>query len=157
MQRPGPRVHLGVFLKPIMADMGWQRGTASFCLVVWGNLLCADRTGARPDDGSLEHSPGGIARSCHLRDRECACLGLSPKSLVIFHAAVRACRGGQRGSNPDRLCQSDLGLVYDRRRGLALGIAMSGVVLGGFINAATRSDADRAGGLGAAPIRSLVC
>src|SRR5436309_1066428 len=26
----------GVFLKPLMADMGWQRGTASFALAVGG-------------------------------------------------------------------------------------------------------------------------
>ena len=30
----------GVFLKPIMADMGWQRGTASFALSV-GEFLAA--------------------------------------------------------------------------------------------------------------------
>jgi hypothetical protein len=32
----------GVFLKPIMADMAWQRGTASFALAV-GEVLAPSR------------------------------------------------------------------------------------------------------------------
>src|SRR5215471_12465133 len=73
----------GVFLKPIMADMGWQRGTASFALA-FGEVLGAltvPTLGWMMDRWSIRRvALPGIAVFA-------VCLGLlgfTPHSLTIF-------------------------------------------------------------------------
>jgi MFS family permease len=121
----------GVFLKPIMADMGWQRGTASFALAfgeVFGAItvpvlgLMMDRWGIR-----RVALPGIVAFAACL-----GLLGLTPHSLTIF--IILFAMVSIAGS-----IQTPLGYTkaiaawFDRRRGLALGIALAGVGLGGII------------------------
>ena len=45
----------GVFLKPLMADMGWQRSTASVRACLGRVPRRADGAGARAADGPLRH------------------------------------------------------------------------------------------------------
>jgi len=121
----------GVFLKPIMADMGWQRGTASFALA-FGELFGAVTVpvlGLMMDRWSIRRValPGIVAFALCL-----GLMGLTPHSLPIFilFFAMVSIAGA---------IQSPLGYTkaiaawFDRRRGLALGIALAGVGLGGII------------------------
>jgi predicted MFS family arabinose efflux permease len=121
----------GVFLKPIMADMGWDRGTASFALS-FGELFGAVTVpflGLMMDRWSIRRValPGIVAFAASL-----GLLGLTPHSLPIFilFFSLASIAGS---------IQTPLGYTkaiaawFDRRRGLALGIAMAGVGLGGII------------------------
>lgn len=118
----------GVFLKPIMADMHWDRGTASFALS-FGELFGAITVpvlGVMMDRWSIRRValPGIVAFAACL-----GLLGLTPHSLAVFMLffAMVSIAGS---------IQTPLGYTkaiaawFDRRRGLALGIAMSGVGLG---------------------------
>lgn len=121
----------GVFLKPIMADMGWQRGTASSALSA-GEFLAAFAVpiyGRMMDRWTIRKIalPGIVAFAV------CLCLmGLTPHSLTIFTIffALTSIAGA---------IQTPLGYTkaisawFDRRRGMALGCAMAGVGLGGMI------------------------
>jgi MFS family permease len=120
----------GVFLKPIMADMGWQRGTASFALSA-GEFLAAFAVpilGRMMDRWTIRKValPGIVAFA------GCLCLmGLTPHSLTIFTIffALASIAGA---------IQTPLGYTkavsawFDRRRGLALGATLAGVGLGGI-------------------------
>ena len=121
----------GVFLKPIMADMGWQRGTASFALA-FGELFGAVTVpvlGLMMDRWTIRRValPGIVAFAACL-----GLMGLTPHSLPIFIMlfALVSIAGA---------IQTPLGYTkaiaawFDRRRGLALGIAMAGVGIGGMI------------------------
>lgn len=121
----------GVFLKPIMADMGWQRGTASFALA-FGEVLGALTVplyGLMMDRWSIRRValPGIVAFAVCL-----GLMGFTPHSLTVFVIlfAMVSMSGG---------IQCPLGYTkaiaawFDRRRGLALGIAMAGVGLGALI------------------------
>lgn len=121
----------GVFLKPIMADMGWQRGTASLALSV-GELLGAFAVpiyGRMMDRWTIRKValPGIVAFAAFL-----CLMGATPHSLVIFTIffALTSIAGS---------IQTPLGYTkaisawFDRRRGLALGAALAGVGLGGVI------------------------
>src|ERR1700690_3161388 len=73
----------GVFLKPIMADMGWQRGTASFALSS-GELFGAVTVpvlGLMMDRWSIRRValPGIVAFAGGL-----CLMGFTPHSLTIF-------------------------------------------------------------------------
>src|SRR5438045_7455659 len=73
----------GVFLKPIMADMGWQRGTASLALSI-GGIVSATMVpviGWMMDRWSIRRValPGIV-----LYELAMGLLGLCPHSLLIF-------------------------------------------------------------------------
>jgi predicted MFS family arabinose efflux permease len=120
----------GVFLKPIMADMHWDRGTASFALS-FGEILGALTVpvlGVMMDRWSIRRValPGIVAFAACL-----GLLGLTSHSLLVFviFFAMASISGE---------IQCPLGYTkaiaagFDRRRGLALGIALAGVGLGGM-------------------------
>src|SRR5580704_7640210 len=120
----------GVFLKPIMADMHWDRGTASFALSIGEVLgaLTVPVLGVMMDRWSIRRValPGIVAFAACL-----GLLGLTPHSLLIFVIFfTMASIAGE--------IQCPLGYTkaiaawFDRRRGLALGIALAGVGLGGM-------------------------
>jgi len=121
----------GVFLKPIMADMGWDRGTASFSMA-FGEVLGALSVpvlGWMMDRWSIRKValPGIIAFAV------CLCLmGLSPHSLPVF--AILFALTSISGQ-----IQCPLGYTkaisawFDRRRGLALGIAIAAIGFGAMI------------------------
>jgi MFS family permease len=121
----------GVFLKPIMADMGWDRGTASGALA-FGELFGAITVpllGLMMDRWSIRRIalPGIVAFAAGL-----GLMGLTPHSLPVFvlFFTIVSIAGA---------IQTPLGYTkaiaawFDRRRGLALGIAMAGVGIGGMI------------------------
>jgi len=121
----------GVFLKPIMADMGWQRGTASFALS-FGEFVGAFTVpvlGWMMDRWSIRRValPGIAAFAI------CLCLlGLSPRSLPIF--AILYAMASISGEIQCPLGYTKaLAAWFDRRRGLALGISMAGVGLGAMV------------------------
>ncbi len=145
MQRPRAGVYLRRLPEADHGRYGMAAGHRIVRIVVQRNLLSADCAGARSNDGPLEHSPGGIARPPLLRVRHVS-FGAQFEIFGDFHAAVRARRSGQRGANPDRLCQGDLGLVRPPARVGARDRDVGGRA-GRFHHAATRPDANRAGGL----------
>jgi predicted MFS family arabinose efflux permease len=121
----------GVFLKPIMADMGWQRGTASFALSVGGvvSALMVPVIGWMMDRWSIRRValPGLVIYAIAM-----GLLGLSPHSLLIFVLLFALADGASAIQTPIGYAKA-IAAWFDRRRGLALGIAMSGVGLGGFV------------------------
>src|SRR5215813_2033765 len=121
----------GVFLKPIMADMGWQRGTASFALSVGGicSALTVPVLGRMMDRWGIRRVtlPGLVFYALTM-----CLLGLSPASLVIFTLLFALAEAASAIQTPIGYAKA-ISAWFDRRRGLALGIAMSGVGLGGFI------------------------
>ena len=121
----------GVFLKPIMTDMGWQRGTASFALSFGGifSALAVPVIGRMMDRWSIRRValPGLVLYAMLL-----SLVGLSPSSLLIFTLLFGLAEMTSAIQTPVGYAKA-ISAWFDGRRGLALGIAMSGVGLGGFV------------------------
>ena len=121
----------GVFLKPIMADMHWDRGTASFALA-FGEFLGAmtvpvlgvlmDRWGIR-----RVALPGITLFAICLFG-----MSLAPHSLPIFAVMFAVTTIASEIQCPLGYTKA-LAAWFDRRRGLALGVSMAGVGLGAMI------------------------
>ena len=121
----------GVFLKPIMADMGWQRGTASFALAfgeVFG-AIAVPVLGMMMDRWSIRRValPGIVAFAACL-----GLMGLTPHSLLIFIVLFSMVSIAGAIQTPLGYTKA-IAAWFDRRRGLALGVALAGVGLGGMI------------------------
>src|SRR5204863_7624611 len=83
-------------------------------------------------------------------------LGLSPKSVVIFPLLFALAEAASAVQTPIGYAKA-ISAWFDRRRGLALGIAMSGVGLGGFIMPQlAQALIERVGWRGAYPILGLL-
>lgn len=121
----------GVFLKPIMADMGWNRGTASFALAL-GEFLAAlavPLLGLMMDRWSIRKValPGIVAFAGLL-----CLMGFTPHSLAIFTLMFAVASIAGSIQTPLSYTKA-IAAWFDRRRGMALGIALAGVGLGGIV------------------------
>jgi MFS family permease len=121
----------GVFLKPIMADMGWDRGTASSAISFGELFTCVmvpllgwamDRWGIR-----RVALPGIAIFAFFLM-----LLAFTPHSLPIFILMFTFVWASSAIQTPLSYTKAIAGW-FDRRRGLALGIALAGVGLGAMI------------------------
>jgi len=145
----------GVFLKPIMADMGWQRGAASFALSFGGicSALMVPVLGRMMDRWGIRRValPGIVFYAFTM-----CVLGLSPRSLIIFTLLFALTEAASAIQTPIGYAKA-IAAWFDRRRGLALGVAMSGVGLGGFIMPQlAQALIDRVGWRGTYPILGLL-
>ncbi len=121
----------GVFLKPIMADTGWHRSSVSFALSVGGifSALMVPVLGRMMDRWGIRRvALPGIAVYAALT----ALLGLSPSIFLIFTLMFALAETASAIQTPLGYAKA-IAAWFDPRRGLALGIAMSGVGLGGFV------------------------
>ena len=121
----------GVFLKPIMADTGWDRGAASFALSFGGifSALMVPVLGRMMDRWSIRRValPGLVIYAALT-----ALLGLSPGIFWVFTVMFALAEAASAIQTPLGYAKA-IAAWFDPRRGLALGIAMSGVGLGGFV------------------------
>ncbi|MFZ3236246.1 MAG: MFS transporter [Stellaceae bacterium] len=120
----------GVFLKPIMADMGWDRGTASAAMSAHflTSALAVPALGWMMDRWGIRRValPGLVVYAGFL-----SLLGFTPHSLPIFVLLVALAGMTSAIQTPLGYAKA-ISAWFDRRRGLALGVAMSGVGLGAF-------------------------
>ena len=121
----------GVFLKPIAADMQWQRSTVSFALslATFLSALATPILGRMMDRWGIRvvSLPGLAVFAASL-----GMLGLSPGSPAAF--IVLAALAGVASTVQAPLPYAKaISAWFDDRRGLALGIAMAGVGLGAII------------------------
>jgi MFS family permease len=121
----------GVFLKPIMADMHWDRGTASFALSFGEFLgaLAVPVLGLMMDRWSIRKValPGIAAFAICL-----FLMGMAPRSLPLFAILFAMTTIASEVQCPLGYTKA-LAAWFDRRRGLALGISMAGVGLGAMV------------------------
>ncbi len=121
----------GVFLKPIMADTGWTRGSVSFALSIGGmtSAVAVPILGRMMDRWSIRRValPGIVLYAACL-----GLLGLSPPVFWIFTAMFVLAETTSAIQTPLGYAKA-ISAWFDPRRGLALGIAMAGVGLGGSV------------------------
>ena len=145
----------GVFLKPIMADMGAQRGTVSMVFGIGGvcSSLMVPVLGWMMDRWSIRQValPGIVIYALAT-----CLLGLTPHSLLIFTLLFAFAEAASAVQTPIGYAKA-IAAWFDRRRGLALGIAMSGVGLGGFVMPQlAEALIERVGWRGAYPLLGLL-
>ncbi|WP_439685504.1 MFS transporter [Cupriavidus oxalaticus] len=117
-----------VLMKPIMAEFGWNRSVLS-AAVMLGSIFAAIAT---PVAGRLIDQRG-IKRvtlaAIVLFAFAIAAMSLSPASAVAFLAMFSVMGLFSAGQAPLPYAKA-IAAAFDRRRGLAMGIAMTGVGLG---------------------------
>jgi MFS family permease len=121
----------GVFLKPIAADMQWQRSAVSFALSL-ATFLSALAT---PVLGRMMDSSGIRAVSLPGIPVFAVCLAmlaLSPSSPAAFIALAALAGVASTVQGPLPYAKA-VSAWFDEHRGLALGIAMAGVGLGAIL------------------------
>jgi MFS family permease len=120
----------GIFLKPLTADMGWNRGETAFALSIGGVTasLLVPILGRMMDRWGIHRValPGLVIFAGTL-----AAVGLSPHSFLIFTLIFTVAQTAGAIQTPIAYAKA-ISAWFDRRRGLALGIAMSGIGMGGF-------------------------
>lgn len=121
----------GVFLKPIMTDTGWQRGSVSFALSVGGifSAIAVPVLGRMMDRWSIRQValPGIVLYALCL-----GLVGFSPRVFWVFTVMFALAEMTSAIQTPLGYAKA-ISAWFDRRRGLALGVAMAGVGLGGSV------------------------
>ena len=121
----------GLFLKPVAAEFGWSRAQVAAALAIagvtsalsspiWGKLI--DRFGIKP------------VTLCAVTFFGCAMasIALTPPVLPVFLLLYAVAGVASAGASPLPYAKAITGR-FDRRRGLALGIAVAGVGVGGML------------------------
>src|SRR5215467_290841 len=119
---------IGTFVKPISSDLGWTRSEVTLGLAISGFTMALgsvilgrlmDRYGIRPVTLA---AVVGFALSM-------AAIGFTPRSLTIFTVLYAVQGFFSAGIAPLPYAKSISG-IFDRERGIALGIAIGGVGIG---------------------------
>jgi MFS family permease len=119
---------LGLFIKPLNQEFGWDRASISAA----GGLAAVSSAVAIPFVGSLIDRWGIrtiLLPIIVLSASSIALIAFTPNSIVVFMLlfAITGVLGAGQGPLGYAKCVS---AWFDDRRGLALGIAMSGIGLG---------------------------
>jgi MFS family permease len=118
----------GVFLKPVSSEFGWERGTMSMAIGV--SLFCGAIAtpiiGYLVDRWGIRHVTLPLIALFALSMASIAFTPASPIVFVVLYAIAGTFGAGQ-APLPYAKAISEW---FDKRRGLALGIAMAGVGIG---------------------------
>jgi MFS family permease len=118
----------GLFLKPISQEFGWNRGTMSAAGAAASLMIAI----AVPFAGMLVDRWGArriLLPVIVLSSLSVAAISLTPASLLVFIALYALAGLATAGHGPQPYAKT-IAAWFDRRRGLALGSAMTGVGCG---------------------------
>jgi predicted MFS family arabinose efflux permease len=118
----------GIFLLPVAQETGWQRGTMSLGVAIALTIagLATPLVGRFIDKWGLRRV---TLASITLFAASVAAIALTSASVTMFVLAYAVAGLFSSGQAPLPYAKA-VSLWYDRRRGLALGIAMAGVGIG---------------------------
>lgn len=130
-QGPVLQFTFGVFLKPIIAEFGWSRGTASLALTMALALTAL----SAPFAGRLMDR-FGVGRVGLLAVilfaaglMAVGAFATTPAVFIVIYALVGVVASGQCPLPYTKA----IAMIFDRRRGLALGVALNGVGIGSIV------------------------
>ena len=113
---------LGLFIKPLNLEFGWDRASISAA----GGIAAISSAITIPFVGSMMDR-WGVRTVLFFCASSVALIALTPKSVIVFvmFFAITGVLGSGQGPLGYAKCVS---AWFDDRRGLALGITMSGIV-----------------------------
>jgi MFS family permease len=118
----------GLFLKPIVAEFGWHRGTVAMAITISQTIgaISTPFVGKMVDRWGVHRVTVAFICAFALTT---AAVATTPASIAIFFLLYAACGLAGAGQAPLNYAKA-ISAWFEERRGLALGIAMSGVGLG---------------------------
>jgi MFS family permease len=122
----------GVFLKPIVATFGWNRGTVASAVTVSQTLgaLATPFVGRMVDRWGVRRVTIPFVTVFALTTATIALTPRSPFIFILLYGICGLAGGGQAPLNYAKAISS----WFESKRGLALGIAMSGVGIGAALD-----------------------
>jgi predicted MFS family arabinose efflux permease len=118
----------GLFLKPVAADFGWDRATVAGAITISQAIgaVSTPFVGKIVDRWGVQRITLAFITAFALTT---AAVAITPASPAIFFLLYAACGLAGAGQAPLNYAKA-ISAWFEERRGLALGIAMSGVGLG---------------------------
>ena len=118
----------GVFLKPIVAEFGWRRATVATAIVMSQlvGAICTPFVGRLVDRWGVRRVTLPFMLAFGIATAAISLTPASPVAFILLYGLAGLAGSGQSPLNYSKAIST----WFENRRGLALGIAMSGVGIG---------------------------